>query len=170
MTDSSGRVALKVPRLIDDPVFEKSGEKPSFGVRLEERTPQAAYDLVPSSIASRESYDGQQIVKLVYRGKITGQIDAAFLGKHGINAPLGKALAPDGRTEYKVWFQAHESNGKMGQGVAFKDDGTFSMELPPATYDLAVEVWDENGRLEKTISIQKGFVLGESEDRRLILE
>jgi hypothetical protein len=170
VTDATGRLALKVPRLIDDPVFEKSGEKPIFGVRLEERIPQAAYDLVPSSIPSQESYGGQQIVKLIYRGKISGQIDAAFLGKHGITASLGKALVPDGRTEYKVWFQAHESSGKGGQGVAFKDDGTFSMELPPATYDLAVEVWDENGRPEKTISIQKGLVLSEGEDRRITLE
>jgi hypothetical protein len=171
VTDASGGQTVKLPLLLDDPAFAVYKTKAEFSVGLNDSFPQKmGYDFVPPSIPAQKSYADSVPVKLVYRGRISGQMKPSFPARHGITAPLGSILTPSGSSAHKVWFRAHQSNGKSGQGSAVKADGSFSMTLPAGKYDLFIEVTNEQGFAEKTIPIRKGVVIGENEDRKVVLE
>jgi len=157
--------SVKVPALLDDPLYARLKVKPGFEVHIGSGPPRdwdrSKGDLVPASIAARDGYPDSVVIRLVQRGTISGRVEKAFLARNGVDAPVGRSAG----SEYHVWFQALRGGSGSGKGVG--SDGSFSMSLLPGTYDLSVVVGA--GGKTRRIPVETGFILREGESHEIVL-
>ena len=169
-TDASGRVALEVPLLLDDPLFPDLKVEPEFHVTLGSNQPYGPrdYDLVPAQIPSQKRYANPLAVMQVFRGSISGKVERSFLISHGADVPTG----PDTNQAYRVSFNYGQVGSRVSSGTGLKADGSFSEPLPAGTYDFRILVVNGAGRSARRLWIPVGtnVVVGEHEHRQLVLK
>jgi hypothetical protein len=168
-TDKSGRLTVRVPVLLNDPLFADPKLSPGFSIRLDnDQLAALDYNLDPNFISAQRRFSVPVAIKLIYRSSISGKVDESFLRRNGVAVPMGQSVQPDGYTDYSVWFEADHKGG--GSGVGVQADGSFAMSLSPGTYDLSIQVRRGPGTEWKTLTVQKGFEIGEKEKKEITVK
>lgn len=173
VTDNSGCISMQIPLLLDDPAYSKCPEtKPSYNIMI----PMdgigwgtLGYYFVPSSIPMQRTYEKPVDMRLVFRGQIVGTVKRSFLTRHGLHVPIGPVARHGGSPGY-ITLMAYRCGSRTGSGVGLRSDGSFSMSLPAGKYDLSLDILGYKDRAYKAITIERGFVVGEKETRKILLK
>ena len=173
-TGADGEIAVEVPSLADDPYFARL-DPPWRPIGFELELPRHrggahGWDFAPRTIPPQVSYPQVVTVTVVYRGEISGCVSKSFVTRNDIEAAARTDSKGEPGESYTLSFMAMAKDKGSVTGQDVSPDGTFSMTLPPGTYDLSIAVRRDGGKVLRRLPIEAGFVLGENEHRVLRLE
>jgi hypothetical protein len=173
-TGSDGSVTISVPDLLRDPFIANAEgifSPPAFRVTTYRADSQEGPDPKPATIPLQKSYPKTLTITIVQRAKLSGIVGDEFLARQGLEIPPEPAGATDAQPAYRLGLRLVTAT-RTSYGFGLRPDGSFSVSVPPGTYDLELyqqpaELGSENN---KRFRVEKGPVLKEGERRDIVVE
>ena len=174
VTDNEGKFVLELPHFRDAPFFRKHGTRGHFSIwLLREGVPrhhpewQLLLDWDRSSstpdlqISMRKRQYPAVRITVLKHGRLSGKIGQQFWTENKIAG----ALTWDASTPRWIYLVA-EARGRANT-AALRSDKTFSMSLPPGTYDLYLHEMKSPGVLHRKVLVAENIVLQEAQEKAI---
>jgi len=174
-TGADGTCTLLVPSLLDDPYFGKHSFPPdmAFEIRTPRNQRHPDQDLSPATIPVKRAYSQPIIVTVSARAHLHGHVAIPYVRAHQLFGTVTPYTYEDkhGRTgPTRVELRAEVSDGGRSFNCMLLRDGSFSVKLPPGTYDLVLVELGEGGTIRRVVGQTGKNALSEYYRQRVPLD
>lgn len=171
ITNNCGIINFEVPVILDDPaIYQNDKYKPTFTIWTDDmREVMPKLVTRPEKIISQKCYDKPINILLLHAGKISGVLDKSFLKTHKLSADIINN-ANSNTSQFLFYAKGIDKIYDHGIGVPINSDGSFSVTLPPATYDIYIESSHKLENNTYNILFKHNFILKEGEEQRIVID
>jgi hypothetical protein len=156
VTNADGTCILQLPSLLDDPYFAEHTAPiaAGFQVRTQRNQRDADQDLSPTTIPVRRAYQEPIVITVTTRAHLHGSVAIPYIRARQLSGTVTPYLYEGKYSKIgptRVELRAEVSEGGRSHDCMLLRDGSFSVRLPPGTYDLALVELGEDGNIRRVI-------------------
>jgi len=172
-TQSDGTFQMTATLLGKDPFFQqystetREAELSLSSVRAISRAP---WILRPATIPLQEEYPAPIIIHRVTKATLNGKISRAYLATHAITGVVRGGYWPETEHGYRLELQARSKDGRSTYNCFLKENLTYSVNLPPGTYDLELLEMARGYTKHKSVIVKEAVALRENDELILSLD
>jgi hypothetical protein len=169
-TDADGAFKFDVPAFPDDPYFEKDFRDGNERIFLSSLGTVFRDDdtLQPSRLSAQKSYPDTLVVRKTQHGILSGLLGKTFLQQNGVTGDMSRYIDSVDSVPFSIRLDAEMDippDGHVFYNANLKADGTFEVSIPPGIYDLTFLVLGPGFELQKEISVEKGLLIQEGQEK-----
>ena len=184
-TKEDGSFEIAVPQIETDPFLrEQASNREVWGDREGNRefriglgeallTGRESWALQPDTIPVRSEYSSPLALKVVEKAHLHGRIGRSFLARQGVTGTVSHSLSrhPGDNT---AWIRLSAASRKGSRthyrNCMLESDLSFSVALPPGEYRLVLHESKGQPCTTREVVVRETILLGEGEDRQIMVE